>query len=58
MESQQRHVAPAAVPEGFQAKRALAALHGLLGISPSYATRLATTRFAWNASPKLIVNRP
>jgi len=28
------------------------------GASPSYATRLATARFGWNASPKSYVNTP
>jgi hypothetical protein len=58
MEPQQRHATPAAVPGGFKAKRALAALHGLLGHQPQQAMRLATTRFALNASPKLNGNRP
>ncbi|AMO93969.1 hypothetical protein CFter6_1256 [Collimonas fungivorans] len=55
---QQRHVTPAAVPEGFKPKRALAALHGLLGHQPQQATRLASTRFGLNASSKLNVHRP
>ncbi|AIY43908.1 hypothetical protein LT85_4750 [Collimonas arenae] len=55
---QQRHATPAAVPGGFKPNRALAALHGLLGLKPQQATRLASTRFDLNASPKSYVNRP